>query len=135
MIKKTEQTLKERGIAEDSFFTIHHKDGTVLSEHLVNWSENGEVKVCEYFGMKKTVCVCTHPVKMIQIKHGDLHHTLEVPDGYEVYQSIRSETNFLQNGERTARTLGRVVGLVKDGEVVEEYFLNGIEGKVYGMKK
>lgn len=120
---------------DDSFFTLHFKDDSSVCETETNWSEMGETKVCGYFGGEKRVCVCKHPVKEIHVKHGNLEHTLEVPDGCEVYQANRSETTFLQNGEKKMRTVGRVIGLVKDGEVIEEYFLNGIEGVVHGMKK
>ena len=119
----------------DSFFTLHFADNSSVCEKEANWSDCSEQKVCEYFGGTKTVNVCTHAVKEIHVKHGDLEHILEVPDGCEVYQANRSETVFRQNGEKVDRHVGKVVGLVKDGSVIEEYFLNGIENQIFGLKK
>lgn len=134
-IKKQNKSLEKRGLKEDSFFVVHFKDDSFVSEKDANWNEMGEVKVCDYFGGKKTVCICTHPVKKIHIKHEGMEHILEVPKDCYVYQANRSETLFLQNGEKKERLLGRVIGLVKDNEIIEEYFLNGIEGRIFGNKK
>lgn len=131
---KTIHSLKHRNIPENSFFTMHLHDNSIHSENDTNWSDTGEVRVCEYFGGHKTVCVSKLKVKKIHIKHGMLEKELEVPKDCEVYQAIRSQTTFYPSGEKKDRIVGRTVGLVKDGKVIEEYFLNDVENQIFGMK-
>ncbi len=134
-IKKQNKSLEERGIPFNSLFIIKFQDGSMITEHECNWSELSETKVVNYFGGKKTIAVCIHPVKTLRIEHGEMTHTIEIPENCEVYQAIRAETNFMSNGIKKDKINGRVVGLVKDNEVIEEYFLNGLEGRIMGMKK
>lgn len=136
---KTIHTLQQRGIPEDSYFTICLSDDVsneinTHTEHDTNWSENSEQKVVEYFGVTKRVALFNHKIQKIHVQHGTLSHDLEIPDDCQVYQAIRSETTFYPTGEKRDRIIGRVVGLVKNDKVIEEYFLNGIENEIRGMK-
>lgn len=133
-IQKHNHSLKSRGLHEDSFFTAHFTDGSSVTEHDTNWSDFSETKVCEYFGGKKTVLISKHPIKKLHVKHGSLEHFVDVPKDCDVYQAVRSESLFISEQERKDIVLGRVIGLVKDGKVIEEYFLNGMENRVLGMK-
>lgn len=85
--------------------------------------------------MKKVVHVCKHSVKKISVTHEGLSTFIDVPHGCEVYQSIRAETVFLPTGEKVDQILGRIIGIVKDGEVIEEHFINGLNKKIEGLKK
>ncbi len=134
-LKKETRTLEERGIPHDSFFTATFKDDSIASEKEANWSEFSEVKIVDYFDGKKTVYLSKHPIKHIHIKHGSLEHSIkDISKDVQVYQAIRSETLFNPGQEKRVRVLGRVVGLVKDGKVIEEYFLNEVNNEVRGMK-
>lgn len=132
-IQIEEKTLEERDLPSDSFFTVVFIDGSIITEHEYNWSSiASEVRV-KYKNGNKTVYRCIYPVSKITINHGELETEIEVPEGYEVYQAIRGQATIL-GGKNSRQILGRCVGLIKDGEVVEERFLNGSENIVQGWK-
>lgn len=132
-IKKTDKTLEERGLPGDSFFEVVFADGSWASERDVNWSSiSAEMRV-GYFGGTKTVYVCTLPVVRIEVSHGGMVAALDVPPGCQVYQAVRSET-VIMGGKRENRVVGRVIGIVRDGEVVEEQFANEVENEVLGTR-
>lgn len=133
-IKTAGKTLEERGIPDNSFFVVEFDDGSVVSERDINWSSISSQQRVQYFGGIKTVMICTLPVKRIVVSHGELLADLVVPEGCSVFQAIRSETVILDE-KKTNRIIGRVVGLVKDGEVIEEQFLNEVEQTVVGRRK
>jgi hypothetical protein len=118
----------------DSFFTAVLHDGALINEATHSWSEHGEEMLCRYFGEQKRVILSTHPIKSITVSHGDMSTVIEVPEGHRVYQAIRAEAVFVSGQIDKRRIVGRVVGLVKDGEIVEERFLNGDSGEVSGIK-
>ncbi len=135
MIRKETKTLEERGLHSTSYFSVLFKDGTTRTEHDTNWSEMSEVVAVKYFGGIKTVLLATVPIHKISVLHGKMHTEIEVPKDCRVYQAIRSESSLGMDGKATHRIVGRVVGLVKNGEVIEERFLDGNEGGVRGLKK
>lgn len=134
-IAKTSQTMEERGLPPDSYFEVTFADGSVANEKDTNWSSISEKVEVEYFGVRKTVHLCRFPVKYIEAWYEGLHASIEVPEGSRAYQSIRGETTIVPNVQRIDRTVGRFIGVVKDGEVVEEQFLDGVQFEVRGMKK
>ena len=113
-------------------FTILLKDGSSLKN--CDWGSISTQKRVKYQDGFKTIFSCNLNVLKIKIELGELETEIEVPDDYEVYQAIRGQTTFL-NGESDKQILGRVVGLVKDGEVVEERFLNLPENIISGWRK
>lgn len=133
-IKRTDKSLEERGIPADSFFEAAFSDGSSVSEKESNWSDMSEERRVGYFGGTKTVMVCKFPVRCVLVRHGELLAFVDVPEGSEAYQAVRSETVIL-DGKKEHRILGRVVGVIRDGEVVEEKFLNGVENAVLGVKQ
>jgi len=130
---KEKRTLTERGLHEHTYFTAHFEDGSTRSEHDLNWSDVSELIQVLYFGGVKTVMANTHPIKKLNIKHNNLETEIEVPKGCRVYQAVRAQTTFFGN-ENNSSIIGRVVGLVKDGVVIEERFVDGRLGIVQGMK-
>ena len=133
-IQRTEKTLEERGLPADSFFEAEFDDGSVVTEKDVNWSSmSAEVRV-GYFGETKTVFLCTLPVATLWVHHGDLRTHVNVLPGGQAYQQVRSEAVLL-DGKKQIRVVGRVVGVVKDGEVIEEQFINDTEHEVFGTRK
>lgn len=133
-LTRTELTLEERGLPADSYFTITFRDGSSITEKEVQWSTICEMRKVGYFGGKKVVFVCTLPVARIEIHHDNIDASMDVPEGCEAYQAATSEA-LLINGGRRDRVLGRVIGIVKDGEILEERIADGQEHSVQGMKK
>jgi hypothetical protein len=134
-MEKETQSLMERVGREDSHFVVYLQDGSVHSEADTNWSSMSTEMVCEYFGKKKTVMVCSSPVSKIKITHGDLITEIDIPEGCQVYQAMRSEVVFTPGQDIHKSISGRVVGIVRDGVIVEERFLDGNAGEVLGIKQ
>ena len=133
-LTKHGQTMEELGLPEGSFFEVTFTDGSTCNEKDVAWSSMSRHKQVEYFGGGKHVQVCMYPVTSITVHHGDLETTIEVPKDCEVYQAIRSSMLFVAKKDGRHRVLGRCVGLVKNGKVVEERFLNGLMNEVQGVR-
>ncbi len=83
---------------------------------------------------KKGVMVSLFPVKRIEAHLGDLHAAIDVPEGCEAYQALRSEAMVVVGYGREDRFLGRVIGILKGDTVIEEHFLNALEYRVQGIK-
>lgn len=134
-IKKEEKSLEERGRQADSFFTIWFEDGSFISEKDCNWRDISIEEKVKYLEGTKTVFTCLHPITKIKIQHGELETEMEVPKDFKVYNAMLGSTTIIGNSGRKTTVLGRKIGLVKDGEVVEERFINAQEGIVQGWKK
>lgn len=133
-IKKEQSSLEERGVPQDSHFMLTFTDGSVHSEHDTNWSDISTQTTVDFFGKQKIAFLCNHPVSKIKICHGTLETEIDVPEGCQVYQSIRASVLFTPGKDIEYATTGRVVGLVKDCVVIEEQFLDAIAGKVIGIR-
>lgn len=134
-ISKTAETLEGRGIPSDSFFEVTFKDGSTISEKEANWSSFSTKKTVDYFGRNFVFYVSNHPVKSIRVVLNDLEARIDdVPDGAEVYQFMRSLRTVAKDTDKTA-LIGRGIGLIKDGAVIEERFINAYEHKIQGMRK
>lgn len=134
-IQRTNKTLEERGIPSDSFFSLVFEDGSEISERETTWGFLCEKKEVDYLGGRKIVNFSKFPVKEIRCSFEGLEAKIEVPNGCQVYQSIRSETLIIPNSQRKDRIIGRIIGIIKDGEVIEEQFLNGLQFKIEGFRK
>lgn len=134
-IEKTTQTLNERGIPNGSFWTVVFEDGSRLTENNSNWSTFSEKKIVNFLGQKKMVNICKFKVKTLECCHEGLQAYLSVPEDCQVYQAIRSEALILPNVMRRDSIVGRIIGIVKGDEVIQEYYLNSLEYKVEGFKK
>ena len=115
-------------------FQITLQDGSIKSEKDILWSEISRKEKVDYFSGKKTVYVCTLPVKEIKIYYDELEALIDVPEGCQVYQAIRARADYL-GGEVKGIIVGKCVGIIRDGVIIEERFLNGVEHEVQGMKK
>lgn len=134
-IKKQNKTLEERGIPSHSYFHAHFHDGSDINETNTNWNDISELKRVQYQGGTKSVMISSHPLKRLEIHHGELSTFIDIPEGHDVYQAIRAESTFIPGKDKQTTITGRVIGLVKDGEVVEERFLNGQQNVIIGWKK
>lgn len=127
-------SLKERGLPEDSFFEVVFADDSRISEHEINWSSIAERRVVNCMNGKKGVMVCKLPVKRIQVTLEDLEASIDVPEGCEAYQAIRSEAVVTPGYGRQDRVVGRVIGLLRGDTVIEEKFINALEYRVQGFR-
>lgn len=118
----------------DSFFSVHFRDGTEKNEASSRWADFSEMKIVDYFGKKKQVFLSKIPIDKIYVRHKNLEIDLKVPEDCEVYQAIRAEIIFQQDGKKFERILGRCVGLVKNGAVIEERFINVLQNEVNGLR-
>lgn len=128
------RSLKERGLSHDSFWHVEFLDGSHRNEKDASWAGASERTTVDYFGTQKTVHLLKHHIKSITVTHGDLQETIEIPEGVQVYQAIRSESMLMKEGDQS-RIVGRIIGLVKDGVVIEERFINALEGRITGIRK
>jgi len=133
-IPKTENTLQERGLPDDSYFEVVFKDGSSVSEVNTNWSAFSKREIIDCFGHKQACFISIYPIRSIKIKLNGLEAFIdEVPDGVEVYQFMRSERVLANNIDKDS-VIGRGIGMIKDGAVIEERFINAYENKVQGMR-
>jgi hypothetical protein len=107
-------------------------DGTIITDR--DWSSMSECIQVGYFGGKKTVRLLNYDAVFIEAEYKGLGAYSYVPEGCRVYQAIRSEALITVN-ERKDRILGRIIGIVRDGEVIEEQSLNGMLNRVEGLRK
>lgn len=134
-IPKITETLEERGLPRDSYFEVTFFDGSEISEKECNWSSFSTKRTVEYFGNTRELFICNYQVKKIRIVFGELEAVIEdIPEDVEVYQFIRSET-LLAKDINNNTIVGRGIGLIKDGSVVEERFISALENRVMGIRK
>ena len=133
-IKKQDKTLKERGVPEHSYFHCIFKDNSEAKEHNHNWSDISKEEVVDYFGSKRLAMICTEPIKVLHIFHDGLSASIELNEGEQVYQSIKSIASFNGDGTTTTSVIGRVIGRIKDGKVIEELTIDGRTHTVMGIK-
>jgi len=127
-------SMDGRGLPPHSYFEVTFADGSKRPEHNTNWSDISEPMVVEYFGKKKQIMACKFPVKQIKVFHDGMEAVMEVPEGCSVYQAIRARAEFIPGRERVDSISGRCVGVVKDGVVIEERFINQRQHEVMGMR-
>jgi hypothetical protein len=133
-IPRSKKTLVERGLPHDSFFEVEFRDGSKISEHDANWSSISKLKTVERLGQPFSAFVAAAPIKSIRMSHGHLSSgEIQVPAGCEVYQAAISSVSFRPHG-RTHAVLGRIVGLIRDGKVVQEWHLDAAGAEVKGFK-
>lgn len=133
-LKTESKNLEERGLPKDSFFHVHFKDGSDRTEHDLNWSEMSEKVVVDFFGQQKVVAISVHPIVKLRVKHGELETEIEVNSGEKIYQAMTSQAIYRNNGTTSNKVIGRIVGKVKDGKVIEERFIDGRTGEITGLR-
>ncbi len=133
--KQDIKVTKEELSPETSYFRVVFADGLELTEREAKWSSLAERRVVGYFGSEKVILAATGAVKRIEAYHEGLVAGIDVPVGCSAYQAIRSEAVIVPGVHRKDRIIGRLIGIVKDGEVIEELFLNALQFKVEGVRK
>ena len=74
-------------------------------------------------------------IKHIKVVHSGLETEFDVPDDCRVYQSVHGNSTYIPGGAATHSTVGRFVGLIKNNRIIEERFLNAVEGIVVGFRE
>ena len=138
MIKETlpieTKSLKERGIHDESYFHVVFSDGGEAKEHDTNWSDIAEETVIIHMGKKKMCNLSTKPIKTISIICKYLNTSIDLQEGERVYQSIKSSLKLDGSGNQTSKIIGRTVGIVKNGAMVEERFLSTETNQIFGIR-
>jgi hypothetical protein len=133
-IQKTTQSLEERGIPNDSFWTAIFEDDSEITEKETNWSFFSDKKIVEYLDKKKMVNISKFPVKKLTCILEGLKAEIDVPEGCQVYQAVRSEAIIVPNFQRKDRIIGRIIGIVKNDKIIEELYINALTLKIEGFK-
>jgi hypothetical protein len=110
-------------------FELKTKGGKIIND---NWSDISTQKLVKYQDSNKIVYVCNLEVEKIKIKLKDLETEMVVPEGCDVYFAKKAQISSLQKEETF---VGLIAGLIKDGEVVEERFINNIAHEIMGFRK
>jgi hypothetical protein len=118
----------------DSYFLMELESGETVDEREYSWKEFSEEKLVRYGDSMKTVRLCTLPAIKLTQKHNELTTEIDIPKDCQIYQSIKSQTKFTIDHSTNTSIIGRYVGIVKDGIVIEERFLDGIINEISGFK-
>ena len=120
---------------KNTYWSITLSDGTIVTELQKSWKDYSTLMLVKYFDSNKQVYLSNVTIASITVVLNKLTTTIDVPSDCRVYQSIMNETSQLQDGESRTTIVGRLLGLVKNGEVVEERFLNSFANEITGFKK
>ena len=108
-------------------------DGTILHSDRASWLNYALKTTARHDGRSKTVYASGPSVKSLRVVHHGLEKTIESAPDMQVFQSISARTTFTQDKD-TQEIIGRVIGIIKEGVVTEEYFLNGELNEIIGFK-
>lgn len=115
-------------------FEAHFEDGSIFPETEGSWRELSEEKYVRFGETFKKVHLSKYPMKKMKVTHDGMECTVDVPDGCQVYHSIKAQTIFSSNGTKRDFILGKIVGIVRDGVVIEERFLDKASNQITGIK-
>ena len=118
---------------QDSYYKIILKDSRTITSEEMSWKANSDEVLVNYNNKKRLLYVSRLPILKIFAFHDGLHSELKVKEGEKVYQSMISET-IVVNEHNTSKVLARVIGLVKDGKIIEEKILDGRTSQVIGFR-
>ena len=133
---KHKEHLKTRAdhIDKESYFILTLDTGETINENDYSFRDFSTEKLVIYRDTKKVVKLCNLPALSIKMKHHELEYEMKIPTDCQVYQSIRSISE-VYDGITNSKIIGRFVGIVKDGVVVQELYLDGQLGQITGFKK
>ena len=112
-------------------YIIKLRDGTILNSKDISWHNySTTLKV-----NGKTIYASNPDVGYIKVMVNEMEKELFIPEGYQVYQSIKAESTFSSaNEERKDIILGINLGLIKDGRIIEDYFFDNSQHQIVGYK-
>ena len=117
-----------------NYFEITLPDDSVINERDCSWEELSSDVLIDFLGHQKVVQLAWYPFKKIVIHHGELETELYPNKDEKVYQGYKSVVQRKKDDTLEEHVVGRIVGLVRDGRVTEERFLNELSGIVEGVK-
>lgn len=136
MIKdQFEKVTREDEFHNDSYFEVTFEDGSVRDERDLNWSAIAELRTVSYKNGNRAVFESKQKVKHMKVVHAGLVVEFDVPDDCTVYQSVHSSAVYTPGGGASHRVVGRFAGLIKNDRIIEERFLNEVEGIVIGFRE
>ena len=118
----------------DSCYIAELIDGSILSEPTTPWSSISEEVAVMWGGKTKVALICTKPIKKLTIRYDGLEASMELNEGEQVYQAIKSCAKWNEDGSSSNDIIGRIIGRVKDGKVIEEQFINSLQKTIQGVK-
>ena len=129
------KALIDKGLLPTSFFEIFFKDGSMRTEHEINWSDISESHEVVYpNGSKKTFNGSSLQFSKIRIHHEGLSSELEVGDDLKAYQAVCERMQYCSDGTRSKQCVGRIFGVVDSSfRVVKESFLDAKMNEVIGL--
>lgn len=130
-----EKVTRDNDFHDDSYFEVTFDDGSVRDERDLNWSAISTLRTVSYKDSNRAVFECTEKVKHIKIVHNELSTEFDIPDDCTLFQSVHSTAVYSPGGGSAHRVVGRYVGLIKNDRIIEERFLNDVEGIVSGFKE
>jgi len=119
-------------LPKGSKFDIVFPDASTITEKEYSWNDFSEEAVVDYMGTLKMVQLSKHPIKSLTLTHGRSVTTILPENGDQIYIAFRGVATIAPDSVNRTRILGRVVGIVRQGKVIEERFLNGVD--VVGVK-
>lgn len=133
-IIKTDKTLEQRGLPADCYFEVVFADGSTVSEKEFIWSSFSTPTVIKCGLYNRTYYICNFPIKTIRIFMQGMETKIEnIPEDVQIYQYIRAE-KLLAKGIDKETLIGRGIGIIKNGAIVEERFISALENVVQGMR-
>jgi len=132
-LPKLNKPSVERGIPEGSYFEATFSDGSIAREETSSWSSFSHKETVNYQGRPKLCLVCDYAIKKITVTLAGLVTTMEVPEGCAVYQFMRSERLIAKDIEQD-NVIGRGMGIIRHGIVIEERYINKLESRIMGMR-
>lgn len=117
-----------------SYYIIGFKDGTFKTSKQVRWLEHARKIEAIRQGKKKFVYASSPDILSLEVCHDGMSKKIELAEGQSVFQSIVAEHIYSANSEGQDKILGRIIGIVAEGEILEEYFLDGERNEVIGYR-
>ncbi len=109
------------------------RDGRKYHEKDVSWNDISNLTEVNYFGVRKYAKICPH-VKHLEISHLGAKISIDADEDEQIYQSVKAMTTFSPSGSSNTIIIGRVLGKVREGKVVEEKIINSQTGEIQGFK-
>ena len=136
-IKKAKRSKEEKEFFDNTYFEVTLEDETIISEKEYNWSDLSDSAIVEFGkGIFKYAMLSKYTIKKFKVFFGDRSAELEIPSDCRCYQMILSEIIHtpLSNSTTSRRTIGRIFGIVRDDQVIEEQCLSNNETDVQGVR-
>src|SRR3990170_2282820 len=103
--------------------------------HNDNWCDISFMMTVKKDNENLVVCICNLPILSLTVNYKNLSKTINYGEGELAYQATKARRVIpTPVGKIDTAILGRTVGKVKNYEVIEEYFLDGINNMIIQTK-